>query len=433
MARVAVILRWLVIARLLFHVFYLPVFEGPDEPFHLGRASTFVDQGMVAGLQGDRLDLAISASIAAHPCWAGLAEQFGCPTFTGHGAEFNILGAPEAIPQDRRVENYQSHQPPLYYLSAAVVLAVSDQLAPDSEAPKKRLLTLRLLSVFLVALALFWPIRVLGQAQGAGWESAFLTFLLMPGAVESLARVANDTAVFLWCAFLVASLHQSETGGPGKILGIYVLLAIGPLIKLTALPVAVFAAFVLLKESGRWVAIKALLAAGVVMPFQLLRGWAWGGTLEMAAIGEALREPPGDIVLGVLHSVYTFIKTAFWLGGWSVFRPPFALVIALGLLLLAGAFLLAPSRSPKRLEAHLAGTLLAAAGFVAFAIGKWGVFKVWGGVGGWYLWPWAPWIAILLADLTRLRHRSKPVLILLTGGWLLVATVFWFIAANDLY
>ncbi len=415
-------LRWVVIARFLLHAFSFPVFEGPDEPFHLARAVAFADAGIVEGLRGERVDGAIVAAIVSHPCGGDLAARFGCPRFDGSGALFNVLGPPvERLPGEE-VYNYESHQPPLYYLATAPLLMVWSHLAsgPGATSPERRLLVLRLASVFLVTCALLGPLRSTGRLRGHRWEMAVLWLLLAPGAVESLARASNDAAVFLWCALLVANLERED-----RRWSVYVLVALGPLLKLTAAPVVVYALGRIWLRDGWRPASAALALSGLVAPFQLLRGWAWGGTLELAALGKALGQPPWEVAVGVLHSLYTFVKTAFWLGGWSVFKPPFWLVAAgalLGLLWLAA---LRPASSSELRRPHVAGLLAAAAGFVAFSIGKWGVFGVWGAVGGWYAWGWLPWLGLAADDLVQVRTRYSFELWVGTAVWILVANALW--------
>jgi len=423
-------LRWLVIARFLLHAFSFPVFEGPDEPFHLARTAAFADGGMVEGLRGERVDASIVAAIASHPCGEDLANHFGCPGFDGSGALFNILEpAVEHVPGEEAF-NYEAHQPPLYYMATAPLLLGWSHLAsePGATSPEKRLLVLRIANVVLVAWALLGPLRSIGRLRGRRWEVAVLWLLLVPGAVESLARASNDTAVFLWCALLVAALERD-----GRRWRIYLLVALGPLLKLTAVPVVVYAVGRIGSRHGWRPASVALALSGLVVPFQLLRGWAWGGTLELAALGKALDQPPWEVAVGVLHSAYTFVKTAFWLGGWSVFKPPFWLVAVGAVLGLTWLLALRPETSSGTRYPHLAGLLAAAAGFVAFAIGKWGVFEVWGAVGGWYAWGWLPWLGLAASDLARVRTRYSVQLYAVSMVWILVANGLWLATVLRIY
>lgn len=424
------LLRWLVVARFLLHAFSFPVFEGPDEPFHLARAVAFADGGLVEGLRGERVDGTIVAAIASHPCGGDLANHFGCPGFDGSGALFNILEPAIEHAPGEEAFNYESHQPPLYYMAAAPLLLGWRLVAsePSATSPEKRLLLLRIANVALVAWALFGPLRKVGSLRGRRWESAVLWLLLAPGAGESLARVSNDTAVFFWCALLVAALERDD----GK-WRVYLLVALGPLIKLTAIPIVAYAVGRIGLRHGWKAASVTLALSGLVVPIQLVRGWAWGGTLELTALGKALGQPLWGVTVGVLHSTYTFLKTAFWLGGWTVFKPPLWLIAAGAGLGLAWLLALRLETSSETRYAHLAGLLVAAVGFVAFAIGKWGVFEVWGAVGGWYAWGWLPWLGLAANDLTRLRPRYSGTLFAASVLWILVANVLWLLTALRTY
>lgn len=426
------LLRWAVICRLLFHALFLPMFEGPDEPYHLARAANFADSGLRRGLQGTELDGAIAAAVVAHPCSFDLAQHFGCPEFSGTGGAFNILGGsrnrPPVAPPGR---NYEAHQPPLYYLLSGWFLKLLGTLPAgvSVEAPEGRLLALRLLSVFFVIVAWLWPLRLLASEGARPWEAGLLLVLLIPGAAESLARVANDAAVFLWCAVMVLAVNRAWRSW-----GICLLAAVGPLIKLTAVPVCVFGALWLWFRRRRWTALAATAATVAFVPIQLLRGWQWGGTLELEGLGTAWSDPLTIIGLGILHSAYTFIKTALWLGGWSVFRPPIWLLISGALLILAWlAVVRFKSAGWGTVLPHGIALLAAVAGFVAFAIGKRGVFGVWGAVGGWYAWDWLPWVAVALAQLITVKRKYRRVLVLCSVLWILAANLSWILIAIRLY
>src|SRR6266545_4970509 len=67
----------LVFARLVFHAILVPVWEGPDEPFHLARIASYADQPFwEAVLAAGDLPDPIAASIRAHPCGPDLQRAF---------------------------------------------------------------------------------------------------------------------------------------------------------------------------------------------------------------------------------------------------------------------------------------------------------------------------------------------------------------------
>lgn len=424
----ALILRWIL------HAFYLPAFEGPDEPFHLARARLVADAlvgstDLGSALRGRRMDAELLEAVQRAPCGDDLERVFSCPPMASADAEFNVLRQRgdrrhEDAATVRRisVENYQAHQPPLYYLIAGASL-----LPLQGAGVRSHLLALRLLAVLFSALG----IRLLLPVIKERWRLVFLAGLWLPGAAESLIRVANDAPVFLWAALLLRR-HLSDRRQ--SLAGTASLLALGPLLKLTALPVAAFVVVDALRRRGLGAALGLGAASGLFLPLQWLRGWAWGGTLELDA-GLASGHAVGTILFGLAHSAYTFVKTAIWLGGWSVFRPPDMLLVAGAMLLLAWLPIMRLREDRRRLLPHVAALAVALAGFVVFAIGKRELFGVWGAVGGWYAWAWWPWCVVLLQDLVTDRDRSRATAALaaVSVAWIVAVQVAWWIVAHGLY
>ena len=424
--RIAGALRALVVLRFCFHALFLPVFEGPDEPFHLARVRQVLTNNLGAALNGSTVDPSLVGSLREWPCSMSLHAAFGCPLFGREAAAFNILAPPREGPVASPSENYQAHQPPTYYLISGAVLRLTPGVA--GSAPERQLLTLRLASVALVALALAIPVRRIGM-HAPRFEICLLLALLVPGAAESLARVANDVGVFAWAAFLLSMLYRQTPTTTRLAL----MCALGPLIKLTAIPIVGYAAVVQFRRRGWRQGAAAAAASLAFLPLQWFRGWAWGGTLEANAfsVGDFT---PLEILSGVLHSVYTFTKTSYWLGGWVSFRPPAWILLAFPLVLtvvLVRATRLRPD--PESRLAHLAGASLALLGFIAFAIGKKKVFGVWGAVGGWYAWGWAPWIALGWTDFTRMREERNVETAVAAFTIALVLNVTWFAIAERVY
>lgn len=58
-------LRVLVLARLAVHALFVPVFEGPDEPFHLARARLFSAAPLAVAMDGSIVDSEIVGAIRA--------------------------------------------------------------------------------------------------------------------------------------------------------------------------------------------------------------------------------------------------------------------------------------------------------------------------------------------------------------------------------
>ena len=60
-------------------------------------------------------------------------------------------------------------------------------------------------------------------------------------------------------------------------------------------------------------------------------------------------------------------------------------------------------------------------------------FGDWGGVGGWYVWTWLPWLAVAAADLARIERRPGAWLLGTLAAFVLVANALWFSVAWPLY
>jgi len=422
----AALLAVLVVARFALHAVFLPVFEGPDEPFHLARAAAFADAPLGEALSGRMLPPEIVEAVLANPCGPDLS-RLGCRPFDGSGASFNVTRfAPRGRPAVS-VENYEAHHPPLSYLVAGALLrsleGVTGRMRPES-----RLLVLRLLSVLFTTVALFGPLRRLSGNWPPVLRAVGLLALLTPGAAEALARCSNDALLFLWASSVAWALLERPHGA-----ALPLLLSAGPLVKLTALPVVLFGAVVLWRSGRRTAASAGLLGALLVFPLQLLRGWTWGGILELSRPGSAFLEPVGTAVAGLGRSAYTFLKTTFWLGGWSFFRAPVPLVAAFALLVLGWAVCLRARPDARRRLAHASALSVALAGYVAYAVGNRRLFGVWGGTGGWYFWGWTPWLALACEDLLVLRRDAVPLLLGATCVFVLLANVLWFHRALLLY
>jgi hypothetical protein len=424
--RAATLLALLAILRLALHAVAWPAWEGPDEPFHQARAEAWAARPLGPGAAEAVVPAAFVAAFAARPCGGDMARAFGCPPFDGTGALFGALRPAPPRAAARDYPNYETHQPPLWYLLAGWLLrpAVSAGASPEA-----RLLVLRLASVLAVALALLGPIRRLAARRGAGLLGAVAVVLLLPAGAESLARASNDALVFLLVAAVVERLDRDA---PGPLL--LLLLAAGPLVKLTFLPVAAFAVVELARRRAFRPAVLAAAASALVVPVQALRGWAWGGTYELNRTAGALGESLGASALGFARSVYTFAKTSFWIGGWSFFRSPVLLVVAFFSLLLLAAFLLRPAAEARRLLPHAAAIGVAAAGFAVLAVGNRRLFGTWGGLGGWYAWNWLPWLAVAADDLLERRSdAARRVLLAVLAAFLVAANAAFVAAAVRLY
>ena len=417
--------------RLVFHALYVPVYEGPDEPFHLARIVSFVDGSLAEGWRGETVSPLIVGSVESHPCCNDLARAFGCRPFGEGSAEFNILDLDTARQSSEITANYERHQPPIYYMLGAVVLSGSSALFPSaiSEAPSFRLLFGRLFSLALVLIALIGPMRSLANHYGNSWYAALILVLFVPGASESLVRCANDSAIFFWSALLMWALFRKAESRY-----LIAMAMIGPMIKLTALPIVGIVVVWAWFNRPRWHALMIASSSSLIVPLQWFRGFRWGGTVELNYDSQAAAEPLQDFALGFVRSSYTFLKTTVWLGEWSFFRAPLWVLIVASLFLVIVILSLRFQEKPTvGFAPHAAGLVLAIAATSYWFISHRAFWGQWGGVGGWYAWGWYPWAAVLAGDFVGI-HRSRRSLIF--GGGvilLLIINIAWFTLAHRLY
>ncbi len=435
MSRTSIATIWLlalVTVRLVLHAVYVPVFEGPDEPFHLARSVAFVDEPMSVAIGGAWVGEKIAGAVGKYPCGPDLSRAFGCPRFSGSsGAEFNILQPPPSKPVAEPPSNYESHQPPLYYLGGAIFLAAAraamggSALANDAAF---QLLIIRLFSVLLILVALFGPLSAMARTRSPVWLWGVSLLLLVPGASESLVRSANDAGIFVWSAFLMSAIDRSSSTRR-----IAFILVLGPLIKLTALPAVAFALAWLLLFRPFQHAVLASLASLSFLPVQWLRGFMWGGTVEANSPVQSLGEPFAETLLGVIRSTYTLLKTGFWLGEWSFFPAPVWLLVLLGFYIVAVALTVKLKPLTREQVPHIAGLVAASAAVLFFFISHRMYWDQWGGVGGWYLWGWAPWLSVAFSSLFFVSPERTRGLLWGALVLVIVANVAWFRAAHTLY
>jgi hypothetical protein len=416
-SRIVAVLLLVVLARAAVHLIHWPVFEGPDEPFHLDRALSYADSREPTS----HVSRGVSAAIRSHPCGRDLTAV-GCPPFNGQGA-FNILwwGTPWD-PSRSEVVNYEMHQPPLYYLTAGTLLRALPASAGQVEAS---LLFLRVLSFFLFAAGVLMTLHLI---ESPDHRIAMLVALLLPGAIEALIRVSNDALLFLWAALLLAAWRARNDAA------LIALTAVGPMVKLSAFALcgAVIGFSWFSRRYGA--AMGCALGSLLVFPVQWLRGWGWGGTYELNVVHAPLQESVTTFVTGLGRSIYTFGKTIFWIGGWSFFRSPTFLVIVFFVLIVM--LFASCSRRPASLAtvaAHLTGISVAILGFVVLAILNRKLFGNWGGLGGWYFWGWFPWLSVAGSELLFFRRGAKPSLLTAWLLFVLLANVSWFGSSLHLY
>jgi len=127
------------------------------------------------------------------------------------------------------------------------------------------------------------------------------------------------------------------------------------------------------------------------------------------------------------------VRGPFWAKGWHLLRPPSLLVAFCLGLLLSAALALRPASRPRRRVAHVAALLVAAAGTAVFAVAHRRYHGDWGGVAGWYVWDWSPWLAMAGLDLVNLDRRFARPLLVLEVLFVLAANLVWFAQSAAAY
>jgi hypothetical protein len=286
------------------------------------------------------------------------------------------------------------------------------------------LIRLRILSFLFVAAAVAGPLRAMSRRRSSMYAVFGFAAMFLPGFAESLIRSSNDALLFLWVAVVIDAIDRGYRGA-----GLPLLLALGCLIKLNALPILAFGLVLLAIERRRKTAfVSAILA---LAPAIVLGGTTWGGAVKIAR--RIPRPMPAiEVVTGLARSVYTVAKGVLWMGEWSFFRPPiWVLLLGAAVVALLARHTRIAAR-PLRLPAHAAGVVVAVGGTIAFLLADRRVFGEWGGVGGWYVWSWTPWLVLLADDTLRWRGRIR-LAILGVGAYLVAINISWFAIAGRLY
>ncbi|UCC45674.1 MAG: glycosyltransferase family 39 protein [Candidatus Zixiibacteriota bacterium] len=273
-----------------------------------------------------------------------------------------------SLPESRPVfPAYESYQPPLYYVAAALMVKLSPEMSVYSEemnAPGTQLLILRLLSVLMGMVTILLMVRILDRLPDLTPADklcgvAFVAFL--PTYVGITSTVSNDAAVILLSTVsLYYCLHAQWTRRVAFLCGLWAGLAL--LTKMNAailLPVIILRAWQVADRersiAGRWVLIAlggwiigavVLTARNLIMYDGLLainpglpQEWTvsipevWGAVRNLTwsfwlAFGRLYRVTPAPIV----YIVTAFPLMALAVLGWiRIYKRQFSLFALLGI------------------------------------------------------------------------------------------------------
>ena len=214
-------------------------------------------------------------------------------------------GFPILDPKDPNlIENYQAHQPPLFYLlHAGWVKVTGCDLTSKDNGFSARLIngvigSATVLGVFFLGL---WSYK----REDVGLVAAAFVALL-PMNVALSGAVSNDPLLYCLCTWSLAVLARGSVFGwtikLAAILGLLVGLAI--LTKSTAvalLPVLAFAAMLgPNRPRGAHLAVCVLLVALVSVPWLARNQSLYGDPLALSAFNEAFKNSPSrELITGI--------------------------------------------------------------------------------------------------------------------------------------
>jgi hypothetical protein len=281
----------------------VPAFNWPDEPAHLNYVLELAD--------GRGLPVMTPDAWAPEPL-----EQLKRDHFDGVG------------PRDPRIVaiTYEAHQPPLYYLVAALLFHLTGSLTAV------RLLNL-LLSCAVVAIT---PHFVRAVFPDDRWIAPTATFLvaLHPMRCAMAVSIGNDPAVELvWAGLLLAMATRLRPLWIGVVIGIGILAKVGFLL---AIPLYGAWLWIVGPRTG-WLrsattasAVALLVAAPWIVRNVVLYGWTDPFAVAAGALG--FDHPRPHLVLRGEHGIAIFLWRCFqsWWGtfGWMEMLPdPRALVV----------------------------------------------------------------------------------------------------------
>jgi hypothetical protein len=280
--RTPLIAAWITfIAGATFFVLMMPLGEGFDELWHFAYIQRVAQLRSVPASHASHLSKEALTFLRLHPVpWAvhtnfptlfrSYEEYWQDPDSERSAldeqiADLRFAGAYPEIPNDTSAQ-YESHQPPLYYLLAAPVFAVCSRYFSFVHTfSAMRLFSVLLASTIVPAMFLLAQ-AALKDFRGAAGAVALL--IVFPGLYPSVTRVSNDALVLplaCWCLFSLIRLLEKST--PLRLVGLQALVIAGLWTKAFFIPI--FAGVVLcLICAGR------LRATAFVLVFSLL-GMPW--------------------------------------------------------------------------------------------------------------------------------------------------------------
>jgi hypothetical protein len=310
----------------MFFAWIFPVWEGFDEPAHFSTVQQWALEGEAPDRQFTKLTREVEQSLLLLPLPASLQKEL--PAGTTHDAYWRLPEEERGRRQQRLREvasqrggeepgagagrNYESQQPPLYYLLMAPWYWWS-----CSWGLVEKVWWLRLVSLLLASLAIplgYWWLRSFwGEGRLAIGSLALL--VAMPGPMMSWIRVSNESLTIVLATALLVLLGRRSAVGAG------VVLAAGLLTKAYFLALAL-AVGLLLGPSWRrsWPALAIPLGAagGLYWANYAATGSLTGEQNYAGATGLAGWELVRTMrAVDWRNAIDSAFQTHLWVGNWS--------------------------------------------------------------------------------------------------------------------
>jgi 4-amino-4-deoxy-L-arabinose transferase-like glycosyltransferase len=398
------------LSRGVFFALALPSGDPHDESFHFAYACFLAQTGRVPAASEPSIPVEIGRAVAALPA-SGAVSAVGWSEYSRLQAEQREKLrriAYEFRPAERDsffAPNYETQQPPLFYAMGVLLL----ELLPSARF-STRLLTVRLLSAFLAALAVPFLYRflrrVLPKRPALAATAACVAF---PGLGIFAGRFTNDALALPLAGALLGLFVETARGrlSRGRAIALAALLAVGLWTKLyflLFLPAGILIS--LLASRGKTVRrsiLAAVLALLVFVPWALRQKSQTGDWLGLLPSKQATALSiglPGRLAafpdLLTARFAIVFGRTFLWPGTRSASGAPAAVAVALTATLLAlliGPALSGVRRSRIRMKSWWAGGIAVA----AFVVGQLAYASTYAAIGrarghppvagpdGWYL------------------------------------------------
>jgi 4-amino-4-deoxy-L-arabinose transferase-like glycosyltransferase len=353
------------VARGVFYSTAIPLWEGYDEPFHFAFVQYLATSNRLP-IPTTLVSREIQTSFYSLPLpWTLQNLARANPTFTHdtfwklerqqrENLQHQFLQIPKQWAKESATEpitNYESQQPPLYYVLLSVPLRSMGTLELAS-----RIWWLRVLSVvaasFLVPLGFLVARKLLGNEMTA--LGIVMLATAMPELMVNVSRVGNESlAIVLYTLLVYVTLKVIE--GPKHfvyVLVVGLLLGLGLLTKayfLTALP----SLFVILARCFlRWPSHRKALAlrSGVAMTIAAaVAGYwywrahrvlgSWSGLYSEAALRSSSWS---ELLTNIWHvnwlnAVISVALSHIWYGAWSFLRVSNSVYLVFGAVMVLAA------------------------------------------------------------------------------------------------